>query len=79
MVTASVTDASNNPVPDAIVRFSVTSGPHAGFTLPVGTGDGNNGTTLGLATFTYTDTLGTAARIRSQPVLEVFRRQRPLK
>ncbi|MGO8788310.1 MAG: beta strand repeat-containing protein [Terriglobia bacterium] len=60
VVTATVTDASNNPVPDAIVRFSVTSGPHSGFTMPVGTGDGNNGTTLGVATFTYTDTLGTA-------------------
>ena len=60
VVSATVNDASNNPVPDAIVRFSITSGPHAGFTLPVGTGDGNNGTTLGVATFTFTDTLGTA-------------------
>ena len=60
VVTATVTDASNNPVPNAIVRFSVTSGPHAGFSMPVGTGDGNNGTTLGVATFIYTDTLGTA-------------------
>ncbi len=60
VVTATVTDASNNPVPDAIVRFSITSGPHEGFSLPVGTGDGNNGTTPGVATFTFTDTLGTA-------------------
>jgi len=66
VVTATVTDASNNPVPDAIVRFAITSGPHAGFSMPVGTGDGiatmPNGTVipLGTASFSYTDTLGTA-------------------
>ena len=64
-VTATVTDANNNPVPDAIVRFSITSGPHAGFSMPVGTGDGTatlpNGSLIpvGSAIFNYTDTLGT--------------------
>jgi hypothetical protein len=66
VITATVTDASNNPVPDAIVRFSITSGPHAGYSVPVGTGDGTatmpDGTVipLGVATLNFTDTLGTA-------------------
>ncbi len=53
-IVANVTDASNNPIPNAIVRFAISSGgPHAGFTGPVGTDSNGN------ATLTFTDTLGT--------------------
>ena len=59
VVTATVTDAASNPIPNANVRFAITSGPHAGYTGPVGTGDGIRAP-LGVATFSFTDTLGIA-------------------
>lgn len=51
-VTATVTDAGGNPVPNAIVFFAFNSGPNAGPAGPVST-DNN-----GQAVFTYTDNAG---------------------
>jgi len=62
-VTALVEDATGNPIPNAVVRFFINSGPHMALGAPAGTpvgipvGTDSNGK----ATFTLTDTLGNAA------------------
>lgn len=53
-LTATVTDSNGDPVPNVIVNFAITVGPHSGFTAPVGT-DSNGNAILG-----FTDMLGTA-------------------
>src|SRR5207302_2923569 len=53
VVTATVTDSSNNPVPGTTVTFNVLSGPNSGMT---GTGTTN---AQGQAVFTYTGSGGT--------------------
>lgn len=54
-LTALVTNAQGAPIPDAVVRFEVTSGPHQG--LDGGGQTASNGQT----TFTYTNTRGPGA------------------
>jgi hypothetical protein len=51
-LTATVTNGAGEPVPDAVVRFTVTSGPNAGAENIVATNE------AGQATFTYADTGG---------------------
>ena len=51
--TATVTTTGGAVLPNSFVRFTITSGPHAGYSAPVGT-DSN-----GVATLPYTDILGT--------------------
>ena len=58
-LTAAVTDATGNPVPNAFVRFVFAStGPHAGNGGPAGTPIGTD--QFGNATLSFTDTLGKA-------------------
>jgi len=55
-VTAAVTDVTGAPIPNAVVRFSINSGPHSGYGAPAGIPVGTDAN--GNATFTLTDTLG---------------------